>query len=44
MYNKRKKHNRDIAKQNWKTIIQYMSYKAKVKLVNPKNTSSYVWR
>ena len=40
MYNKRKKHNRDISKQNWKQIIQYMSYKSKVKLVNPKNTSS----
>ena len=40
MYNRRKKHNRDIAKQNWKMIIQYMSYKSKVKLVNPKNTSS----
>ena len=40
MYNKRKRHNRDIAKQNWKMIIQYMSYKSRVKLVNPKNTSS----
>ena len=40
MYNKRKRHNRDIAKQNWKTIIQFMSYKSRVKLVNPKNTSS----
>ncbi|MCD6464884.1 transposase [Candidatus Bathyarchaeota archaeon] len=40
MYNKRKKRNRDIAKQNWKTIIRLMSYKSKVKLVNPKNTSS----
>ena len=40
MYGKRKKHNRDIAKQNWKMIIQYMNYKSKVKLVNPKNTSS----
>ena len=40
MYNKRRKHNRDIAKQNWKTIIQLMSYKGRVKLINPKNTSS----
>ncbi|MHA1607531.1 MAG: RNA-guided endonuclease InsQ/TnpB family protein, partial [Candidatus Freyarchaeota archaeon] len=40
MYNKRKRHNRDIAKQNWKMIIQYMSYKSRVKPVNPKNTSS----
>ncbi|MHA1607477.1 MAG: zinc ribbon domain-containing protein [Candidatus Freyarchaeota archaeon] len=40
MFDKRKRHNRDVAKQNWKTIIQYMSYKSRVKLVNPKNTSS----
>ncbi len=40
MYNKRKKRNRDIAKQNWKTIIQFMSYKSRVKLIDPKNTSS----
>ena len=40
MHNKRKRHNRDIAKQNWKMIIQYMSYKSRVKLVNPKDTSS----
>ena len=40
MYNRRKKHNRDVAKQNWKMIIQYMGYKGRVKLVNPKNTSS----
>jgi len=40
MYNKRKKHNRDIAKQNWKMIIQYMGYKSRVKLVDPRNTSS----
>ncbi len=40
MYTKRKRHNRDIAKQNWKQIIQYMSYKARVKLVDPYNTSS----
>ena len=40
MLTKSRKHNRDIAKQNWKMIIQYMNYKSKVKLVNPKNTSS----
>ena len=40
MYGKSRKHNRDIAKQNWKTIIQYMSYKAEVKLVDPRGTSS----
>jgi len=40
MYNSSKEHNRDINKQNWKQIVQYMNYKAKVKLVNPRNTSS----
>ena len=40
MFTKSRKHNRDIAKQNWKMIIQHMSYKAKVKLVDPRNTSS----
>ncbi len=40
MYTKRKKHNRDVAKQNWRQIIQYMSYKSRVRLVDPKNTSS----
>ena len=40
MFKRSKKHNRDVAKQNWKQIIQYMSYKSRVKLVNPKNTSS----
>ncbi len=40
MRNRSKKHNRDVAKQNWKQIIQYMSYKSRVKLVDPKNTSS----
>ncbi len=40
MYNRRKKHNREVAKQNWKQIVQLMSYKGRVKLVNPRNTSS----
>ena len=40
MYGSSRKYNRDISKQNWKMVVQYMSYKAKVKLVNPKNTSS----
>jgi len=40
MFDKRKGHNRDVSKQNWKMIIQYMSYKSRVKLVNPKDTSS----
>lgn len=40
MYRKSKRHNRDVAKQNWKQIIQLMSYKTEIKLVDPKNTSS----
>ena len=40
MYNKRRKHNRDISKQNWKQIVQLMSYKSRVKLVDPKYTST----
>jgi len=40
MFNKSREHNREISKQNWKHIVQYMSYKSEVKLVNPKNTSS----
>jgi len=40
MYNRRKKHNRDISKQNWKRIVQLMSYKGRVKLVDAKYTSS----
>jgi len=40
MYSKSRKHNRDVAKQNWKQIIQYTNYKSTIKLVDPKNTSS----
>ncbi|RDD53752.1 MAG: hypothetical protein BA066_02650 [Candidatus Korarchaeota archaeon NZ13-K] len=40
MYNRSKKHNRDINKQNWKQIVRCMSYKSEVKLVNPRYTSS----
>jgi len=40
MYSDSRKHNRDVAKQNWKQIVQYMSYKARVELVNPYKTSS----
>jgi len=40
MYSRSKKHNRDISKQNWKQIVQLMSYKSKVKLVDPSHTSS----
>ncbi|RLE73519.1 MAG: transposase [Thermoprotei archaeon] len=41
MYKMSKRHNRDIAKQNWKMIIHFMMYKAhKMRLVDPRNTSS----
>jgi len=40
MFNKSREHNREISKQNWKQIVQYMSYKGRVELVDPKNTSS----
>jgi len=40
MFNESREHNRDIAKQNWKQIVQFMSYKTEVKLVDPRNTSS----
>jgi len=36
MFSKRKIHNGIISKQNWMEIITLISYKAKVKLVNPK--------
>ena len=40
MYNDgRRKHNRVISKQNWKQIIQLMSYKANVKLLDPRNST-----
>ena len=35
MFNSRKTHNRVISKQNWKQIIQLISYKANVRLLNP---------
>jgi len=40
MFTKRKKHNRDISKQNWGVIVQYMSYKSEVELVSAKGTTS----
>jgi len=40
MFNKSREHNREIAKQNWKQIVQFMSYKSEIKLVDPRNTSS----
>lgn len=39
MYGKRKTFNRVISKQNWKTIVALMSYKANVRLIDPKNTT-----
>ena len=40
MFSKRRKHNREISKQNWRTIVQYMSYKSEVELVSAKGTTS----
>jgi len=40
MFNDSREHNRDTAKQNWKQIVSYMSYKTEIKLVDPRNTSS----
>jgi len=39
MLNGSKEHNRNISKINWKTIITFMSYKSKVVLLNPKNST-----
>jgi len=39
MFNCSKEHNRRIAKTNWKMITSFMSYKSKVKLLNPKNST-----
>ncbi len=39
MFTKRKTRNRVISKQNWKQIISLMSYKANVKLLNPRNST-----
>jgi len=39
MLNGSKKHNRNISKSNWKMIIALLSYKSKVVLLNPKNTT-----
>jgi len=40
MFNTSKDHNRDITKQNWKQIVNYMKYKSEVKLIDPRYTSS----
>jgi len=39
MFNRSKEHNRRTAKTNWKMIVSFMSYKSKVKLLNPKNST-----
>jgi len=39
MFNYSRTHNRRIAKMNWKMITSFMSYKSKVKLLNPKNST-----
>jgi putative transposase len=39
MLNNSKKHNRNISKSDWKTIVTFMSYKSNVTLLNPKNST-----
>jgi putative transposase len=39
MFSYSKEHNRRIAKINWKMIVSFMSYKSKVKFLNPKNST-----
>ncbi len=39
MLTRSKNHNRNITKSDWKTIVTYMSYKSKVKLLNPYNST-----
>jgi putative transposase len=39
MLNSSNEHNRNISKSDWKTIITFMSYKSKVVLLNPKNST-----
>ncbi|MDM7274739.1 MAG: transposase [Thermoprotei archaeon] len=39
MFGRSKRRNRNVAKSDWKTVIKLMSYKSKVVLLNPKNTS-----
>jgi putative transposase len=39
MLNGSNEHNRNISKSDWKTIITLMSYKSKVVLLNPKNST-----
>jgi len=39
MLNGLRKHNRNISKSDWKTIITLMNYKAKTVILNPKNST-----
>jgi len=39
MFNDRRTHNRVVSRQNWKKIIELMSYKSKVKLIDPRNST-----
>jgi putative transposase len=39
MLNSSNEHNRNISKSDWKTITTLMSYKSKVVLLNPKNST-----
>jgi putative transposase len=39
MFTNSKEHNRKISKSDWKAIILLMSYKSKVMLLNPKNST-----
>ena len=39
MFNGSKEHNRNISKSSWKTIIEFVSYKSRVILLNPKNST-----
>ncbi len=39
MFTYSKIHNRRIAKSDWKTMIAFMSYKSKVKILNPYNST-----
>jgi putative transposase len=39
MLNSSKEHNRNISKSDWKTIITFISYKSRVVLLNPRNST-----
>jgi len=39
MLNSSRRHNRNISKSDWRTIITFMGYKAKTVILNPKNST-----